>query len=247
MDSLLSGLADLNKAGDQGIASIGTACIFTHQELIAVQDPYDHGRRDPWIDHVLAGGTLQHTLKMVRHHFMTTLAAELVYTVPVKKVMRRDAGEGIVAGNGSTEDAHILISVTGQGDRFLGIGQEIPVFINRKQIKEGAGKGRQLLLYRIAQMIPFVADKHSVFVKNKDKVIVGRNELFIFIVIDLWINVLYHKWITSFFIWKPGSFYDNMELFYGQWKLERKQNHEVDEIQNKNHYRSRRCYCQHVI
>lgn len=76
-----------------------------------------------------------------RHNFYYGITFGLVYTVPVKKVMRRNAGEGIVAGNGSTEDAHILISVTGQGDRFLGIGQEIPVFINRKQIKEGAGKG----------------------------------------------------------------------------------------------------------
>ena len=84
-----------------------------------------------------------------------------------------------------------------------GKGKKIFVIVNGKQILIITGEGLHFRKGGIAQMILLKSDHNRIFMKNQNKIICFRLKIFIFIVINMRVNVLYHI---------PLSFHQSLNL-----------------------------------
>ncbi len=156
----------------------------------------------------MAFGTIKHTLLMVGRHPLPAASAIPVDIIPAIKMMGGNSGESGVPGHGSTENAHIFVGVAGEHDcRSIVIfaltvcamlpadgksGQKVFIIINGKEIIRDNRKVRQLFEGGISESAFLKAYQYGVFVENQNKIVFGRGNVVVFIVVGSGVNILYH-------------------------------------------------------
>ena len=99
-NTFLGGLTDLNEAGKQRKAGIISACVFTQNQTVSVNERYDYRGGNPGEDHVAAMGAAHHALFGIMFRLCAAAAAELIVPVPGEQVPAGHGGEADILADG---------------------------------------------------------------------------------------------------------------------------------------------------
>ena len=199
MDGFFNGFADLCESGDQSMKLEISSLIFREEKFISIGDAYDNCGHQNRIFMTATGRAEHHSLLCVVLHRCSAAAAESTALVPLKNLVSGDAGKGKMTRRGGAEFPYaVQFIIVSQAD--IQIWNQIKmIVIYRKQVNIILIKRRKLSFqlpktqkgnfrFRTGLM-----KQYFLIFKGKNKAVCRWWNRLVFIVVNMWCDILYHN------------------------------------------------------